>query len=222
MKMATAILTFAFVAAFASGAAANGAFTFEGFSYAVPTDDAIGSTLYVYGIANPPTPGTPTPIPLDFATKQYTLVAALIQTGKTGTLATQLNDTYATGSWAIYEDASTPASYASLGTFSDGTAILTGSLSGFTASLQTDVFGLAYGNGVGSYLYVGGTRYADILATAPLDCSFLASVIHGGSPVFNPMPSAPFTRTFNAKMVCTEGVPTEQRSWGTLKDSYHP
>lgn len=219
-RMATAILSLVLVAAFASGAAATGAFTFEGFAGNVPAGPEVpGIQLTAFGIANPPTPGTPNPIPLDFATKQYTIRVTLNLTSVSGTLATQYNLGYATGSWEIIEDASTAANYANTATFVDGTVILSGTISGFNASMANDVTGVGFGNGIGSYAYTGGTRLAEIMQTQPIDCAFQGTVIRNSHPIFNPVPAG-FLRTFNVKMFCTDGVADDVQTWGTLKSSY--
>jgi hypothetical protein len=218
--MATAILSLVLVAALASGAAAAGAFTFEGFARNVPAGPEVpGIQLTAFGIANPPTPGTPNPIPLDFSNYQYTIRVTLNLTSVSGTLATQYNLGYATGSWEILEDASTAANYANLATFVDGTIILSGTISGFNAALQTDVTGLGFGSGIGGYAYTGGTRLAEVQATQPIDCAFQGTVIRDAHPIFNPVPAG-FLRTFNVKMFCTDGVADDAQTWGTLKSSY--
>ncbi len=85
----------------------------------------------------------PTPLPLDFASYEYTLVL----TAQLDSL-TAFSRYFGTGTIALYEDAGTPADPAAPETYTDGTLLLGGDLLGLTRN--------AYPTGIGS-----GTAHVD-------------------------------------------------------------
>ena len=118
----------------------------------------VGGSLTMHSVVNDPFP-LDTPVPLDFANYQYTLVITGL------TLMTAGNpQLYAGGFLTIYEDAGTVADYGNLATFTDGTPILVGGIT----TLQKVMFGLSLGSLNGYLDWIGGTRLNDI---APQDQS---------------------------------------------------
>ena len=116
-KRLTMTLLLAAAVALAAPATAQQLFDFNG-QAVVPA--AVGGDLALDAIVYDAAPAT-TPIPLNFADYQYTLVITgleLITDGPT--------QVYAGGAIALYEDAATAADFTNGATFSDGTAILTG------------------------------------------------------------------------------------------------
>jgi hypothetical protein len=93
----------------------------------------------------------PTPIPLNFALNQYTLIVQ-------GSLANVIgNAQHWTATIQIYEDpigGGTAANYANLATFVDGTLILGGAFDGF---LTRNTFTANLGNFVGKVDFASGT-----------------------------------------------------------------
>lgn len=107
----------------------------------------------------------PTPIVLDFTTKQYTLVL-------TGTLSSIVGiaRNYSAATCAIYEDAiggGTAADYANPATFTDGTVILSGNFDGF---LVRNRFTATLGNFIGKVDFNAGTRLGDMVTAQDWPC----------------------------------------------------
>ena len=100
----------------------------------------------------------PTPILLDFANNQYTLVV-------TGTLFSIVGiaQNYSPASIEIWEDpigGGTPADYGNPSTFTDGTLILSGA---FDGNLVRNRFTATLGNFVGKVDFTGGSRLGDLV-----------------------------------------------------------
>jgi hypothetical protein len=126
-------------------------FDFNGYAQ-VPA--GIGGTLTVRSVLTN-NGVVPTPIPLNFALNQYTLVV-------TGTLASSagIAQQYNPASVSMYEDpigGGTAADYAVPGTFTDGTLILGGS---FNGNLTRNTFTPNLGNYVGKIDFSSGSLLA--------------------------------------------------------------
>ncbi len=109
-----------------------------------------------------------TPIPLDFANFEYTIVV----TGMTLDVVSGAAQDYLPGVITLYEDDSTPADYSNPATFTDGTAILTGSLYSFTRQLFTATLG----SGQGDVDWTGGTRLGELTPGDQTGWTFLVTV----------------------------------------------
>ncbi|HPF36326.1 MAG TPA: hypothetical protein P5571_12370 [Candidatus Krumholzibacteria bacterium] len=152
-KRLTMTLLLAAAVALAAPATAQQLFDFNG-QAVVPA--AVGGDLALDAIVYDAAPAT-TPIPLNFADYQYTLVITgleLITDGPT--------QVYAGGAIALYEDAATAADFTNGATFSDGTAILTGVVTDLNRTMYTATLGSVLGH----VDWTGGTRLSDI---APAD-----------------------------------------------------
>jgi len=100
----------------------------------------------------------PTPIPMDFTTKQHTLVAS-------GTLTAGSPQPYTPATVDLYSDAisgGTAANYASPGTFTDGEHILSGV---FDGPLSRSTFTSTLGSFIGKVNWTGGTRLGELSVT---------------------------------------------------------
>lgn len=148
------------VAALPLGAAAQQLFDFTGQAL-IP--GSVGGALDMYGEVFNPTPAT-TPIPLDFANYQYTVVVNSVMT------ATGIVRTYSGGTIAIYEDAGTAADYTNPATFADGNLILLGTFS----SLSQFVPPVGPGSASGFVDWFGGSRLNDIAPEDQAGWAFLS------------------------------------------------
>jgi hypothetical protein len=149
----------------------------------------------------------PTPIALDFANNQYTLVV-------TGTLASSagIHKYFSPATIEIWEDAiggGTAASYATPGTFTDGTLILSGT---FDGNLDRSGFISTLGSFLGKIDFSGGSRLGD-LAT-PQDWPFGG----GWSRSVSGIPSG-YDENWDGKIDLAP-VAVEENSWGGVKKSY--
>jgi hypothetical protein len=128
---------------------------------------SVGGMLNMESVINDPAPGT-TPLPLDFANFQYTLVI----TGLELVAINGSTQNYANGTIAIYEDDLTPADYANPATFSDGTAILIGTVT----SLDRTMFTATLGSAAGMVDWNGGTNIDDIAPEDQLGWPILTGI----------------------------------------------
>ena len=129
-----------------------------------------GGFLNMDSVIRDPAPGT-TPILLDFANFEYTLVVTnLALLAGDGTPADP--QTYANGMLVIYEDNATAADFANPGTFSDGTAILVGNLGSLSRTMYTPTLGSA----AGWVDWTGGTRLDDIAPGDQIGWPFLTGI----------------------------------------------
>jgi hypothetical protein len=108
-----------------------------------------------------------TPIPLDFANFEYTIVVS----APLAAVNANTQD-YGVGTITLYEDDSTPADYGNPATFSDGTAILTGSFNGFSKTMFTATLG----SGAATVDWTGGTRLGEIDPAQQTGWVFVVSV----------------------------------------------
>lgn len=149
----------------------------------------------------------PTPIPLNFAVNQYTLVV-------TGTLATisGINQDYNLTSIGIYEDAiggGTAANYANGATFTDGTLILSGA---FSPNLRRITFTPTLGSFIGSVNFSGGSQLAALggLVNWPFGGGWSRTI--GGIP-------AGYQENWDGK-IDLGVVGVETRTWDGVKRLY--
>ena len=109
----------------------------------------------------------PTPIPLDFANFEYTFVVMAPLAVVNGN-----SQDYGPGTIVLYEDNATPADYSNPATFSDGTAILSGTFYDFTRTMFT----ANLGSGSGKVDWTGGTRVGEIAPADQDNWAFVVSI----------------------------------------------
>jgi hypothetical protein len=150
----------------------------------------------------------PTPIPLDFANNQYTLVIF-------GALASDNGTTqqYALTGLDIFEDpiaSGTAADYAAPGTFTDGVHVLGGVMPDGLVRLQ---FTPSLGNFLASVDFVSGTRQGDLSGPTdwPLGGGWSRTV--GGIP-------PGYHENWDGKIDLTP-VGVDSRTWQDIKKLYH-
>lgn len=145
-----------------------------------------------------------TPLPLDFANYQYTLVVTGLTLDTDG-----FTQAYSGGSIALYEDDGTAADYTSKPTFSDGTALLTGTV----VSLNRTMFTGTLGSLSGLVDWTGGSRIGDIAPADRLSWAFLSG-ISASSSVTQPG----YDEQWDGKVEPQQPiVGTELKSWGSVK-----
>ncbi len=176
------------------------------FNAQVLVPNTVGGNLTLYGVINN-NGQVDTPLPLDFANFEYTIVVTNLNL-----LATGFTQQYAGGTVVIYEDAATPGDYTAPATFSDGVALLSGSL----VSLGRTMFTSSMGSVSGSVDWSGGSRIDEIAPADRLGWSFLSG-ISTRSTVTQPG----YDENWDGK---TEPqvpiVPTDESSWGEVKSQY--
>ncbi len=168
---------------------------------------AVGQDLTLYAVIN--NNGIiDTPLPLDFANFEYTLVVTGL------TLVTDLGgggQTYSGGAIAIYEDASTAADYTNPASFSDGTVLLSGDLD----SLNRSLFG-SIGSAGGTVNWTGGTNLGDLAPADRLGWAFLTG-ISNRSTVTEPG----YDENWDGKVEPTVPVVSSQvESWSSVKAQF--
>ena len=130
----------------------------------------VGGMLNMDSVVRDPAPGT-TPIPLDFANYEYTLVITNLElVSGDGSVASPQN--YAAGTLTIFEDNGTVADYANPATFSDGTAIPIGNINQLNRTMFTPTLGSASG----TVDWTGGARLDDIAPVDQLGWPFLSGI----------------------------------------------
>ena len=138
-------------------------FDFDG-QATIPT--TVGETLSLVAEVLDGAPTIDTPLPLDFANFQYTLVID----GLTLDSVSGSTQYYSGGSITLYEDAGTVADTANPSTFSDGTAILSGT---FDVLSRGSLLSLVQVSGTVDW--TGGTRLGDLAPADRLDWPFFAT-----------------------------------------------
>ncbi len=132
--------------------------------------DDIGGFLNMDSVIRDPAPGT-TPIPLDFANFEFTLVVTNLNL-VSGDGSPGDPQQYVNGTLVIYEDNTTAADFANPATFSDGTAILVGTINTLNRTMYTATLGSA----AGWVDWNGGTRLDDIAPGDQLGWPFLTGI----------------------------------------------
>jgi hypothetical protein len=168
---------------------------------------SVGGSLNMESVIQDPFPAT-TPIPLDFANYDYTLViTGLGLVSGDGTIASP--QYYTNGTVAIYQDNATVADYTNAATFSDGTAILIGNVT----SLSRKMFTATLGSASGQVDWIGGTRLNDIAPEDQHGWPFLTGISRVASNV-----EAGYDEQWDGK--CEPEsiiVDTQKMSWGSVK-----
>ncbi len=149
--------------ALAMPAAAQQLFDFNG-QATVPT--TLGNSLTLDSVLRDPAPEI-TPLPLDFANFEYTLVVDGLVLD-----SDDMTQMYSGGTIAIYQDNVTTADYAVPGSFTDGTAILTGTITTLSRTMFTSTLGTV----TGTVDWNGGTRLNDVAPADQLNWAFLSGI----------------------------------------------
>jgi hypothetical protein len=149
----------------------------------------------------------PTPIALNFALNQYTLVIS-------GTLASTVGiaQNYPGASVLLYEDpiaGGTAADYANPSTFTDGTLILSGA---FDGDLVRNRFSATLGNFVGKIDFTGGTRLGDLATPQDWPCGGAWSRTVTGIPTG-------YQENWDGKIDLAV-VSVDNKTWEQLKQLY--
>lgn len=131
---------------------------------------------------------------------------------------------FSPATFAIYEDATTPAVYASKSTFSDGAAVLTGTISNMHGSFYdfgpffVDVY-----NVNGDLAITGGTGMANATLCEPAGFvmnDFISHETPFGMPALWPDANG-YEEGYDVKWDCEPLVTgTEQSTWGRIKAQY--
>lgn len=178
-----------------------------GFHGQAVVPDQIGGTLTMNGVVyDPPVPFT-TPLPLDFANFQYTLVISDAELTIDG-----IPDQYTGTVVAIYEDDLTPADYADPSTFADGTAILIGSMP--VLNHRLGFLNPLTGTFYGQVDWTGGSRLDDL---APEDQAgwFLDGSLSRNADDVEPG----YTEAWNGKIDPPRFIVGSQlRTWSSVRD----
>lgn len=168
----------------------------------------VGGSITMYSIVQDGGVAIPTPLPLDFANYQYTIVVTnLVMT------ASGFTQTYAGGSIVLYEDNATAANYASPATFTDGTAILSGTFQNLSRTIFFPISGTGSANGLVDW--TGGTRLGDIAPADQIGWAFVTG-IGGGSAVVSG-----YNENWDGKVEPQEPiVETERVGFGDVKSRF--
>lgn len=203
MKKLLLILAVAGMVALSGPASAQQWFDFNGQAL-IPS--MIGDDLSAFLVVN--NDGViPTPIPLDFDNYQYTIVIEGLNFDADG--GPGVGQTYSGGTITLYEDATTAADFTSNSSFSDGTAILSGTFQTLNRRMLTSTLGTCNG----TVDWTGGTRLGEIAPDDQDDWTFVVS-ISNRSTVTEPG----YDENWNGKVEPVEPVvPTDARSMGELK-----
>ena len=203
MKKTTILLLLLGHAALAATASAVQMFDFDA-QAVMPA--GTGSAASVYGrIVNGA--AVATPLPLDFANYEYTIVVTGLIQDTAG--ATSL---FSGGTVAIYQDDVTASTWTTPSTFSDGAVVLSGTLAAFQRSMLTATLG----SGAGTVDWTGGTMLNLLAPVDQMGWPFLTSVSRAASQV-----QPGFSERWDGKVEPRgEVVSTVQRSWSELKAEF--
>ncbi|MEN8006268.1 MAG: hypothetical protein ABFS42_04600 [Candidatus Krumholzibacteriota bacterium] len=163
----------------------------------------VGSAAEAYGIIVNGD-AVDTPLPLDFANFEYTIVVTGLILDSTGSTSI-----FSGGTVVIYEDDATAADWAVPAGFSDGVAILSGTL----ATFQHTMLLATVGSGQGYVDWTGGTRLNELAPADQTGWPFLTTVSRAATQV-----EPGYTEKWDGKVEPTEDVvATEVQSWSNLK-----
>ncbi len=162
-----------------------------------------GGVLTMHSIVYDAAPAT-TPIPLDFANYEFTIVVENLILDVDGN-----PQAYSGGTVTLYQDAGTAADFGTLATFTDGTAILIGTIT----TLNRILFTSTLGSVLGSVDWTGGTRLDDIAPWDQDSWAFLSGLTNRADSVV-----AGFDEAWDGKIEPSEPiVDGESSSWGSVK-----
>lgn len=116
---------------------------------------AEGEAATMYATVGDPAPAT-TPLPLDFANYEYTIVVTDLTL-----VSDAFPELYAGGTITLYQDDATVADYAAPGTFTDGEALLVGTVTLDLFHMADVMPGNLTGSGTGNVDWTGGTHLND-------------------------------------------------------------
>lgn len=150
----------------ASPVAAQQLFDFDGQAL-IP--GSVGGTATMYSVVLPPSGSLTTPLPLDFANFEYTIVVTGLTLDVDGN-----PQSYSGGAIALYEDDVTPADLNNPVTFVDGTPVLTGTV--LTCERRIFFVSSGVGTATGQVDWTGGSAIDDIHPSDRLGWAFLVSV----------------------------------------------
>ena len=194
-------------------------FDITGLSYNNEAPEQVGTVTTMLGILEPEN-GFTYPLVLDMVNNQFTYVWTSTITSIVTTFNTEI--TYANTTFTIYEDAigggtaadpgTNPPNGTAPSTYTDGTAILIGTLSNVTRIDLNPLFpqNITF---VGEIAFTGGTRVGELQNG---DWTY-----HGGlsdDVVFN-IPAG-YRWRWTTKAVFFETVPVEESTWGRVKSLY--
>jgi len=203
MKKTTIMLLLLGLTAFAATASAVQMFDFDAQAI-MPAGTGSAATVYgriVNGAA------VATPLPLDFANYEYTIVVTGLIQDTMG--ATSL---FSGGTVTIYQDAATAAVWAMPSSFSDGTVVLSGTLAAFQRTMLTTTLG----SGAGTVDWTGGTMLNLLAFADQTGWPFLTAVSRAASQV-----QPGFSERWDGKVEPRgEVVSSEQQSWSELKAAF--
>jgi hypothetical protein len=193
-------------AAFLCGSHARAAdppnFDFNGYAQVAT---AVGQPLNVYSVLTN-NGVVPTPIFLDFANFQHTLVIQGTLTSAAG-----LVQHHAGASIAIYSDAKvggTAADYSNLATFTDGALVLSGTYD----DLIRNAFTPSLGSFAGNVTFTGGTRLAELSPPDGWPCG------GGWSRTLSGIPAG-FQENWDGKIDLAQ-VAVLPQTWGRVKQLF--
>ncbi len=175
----------------------------------VDLPDAVGGDLSMYSILADGAPAVVPPFAMDWDNFEYTLVVTGLELLVDGS-----QQSYGNGVIALYEDNGTAADYANLGTFTDGTAILTGVVVSLTRTVTALPFPPFTGVSVsGTVDWTGGSRVGEF---APEDLDDWTFVAGGNTDAADIEPG--FDEQWDGKVEPKEPVVgTEESTVGGLK-----
>ena len=168
----------------------------------------LGGTLSMYSVVFDGGGAIPTPLPLDFANFQYTIVITSLPL-----LVDGFTQNYAGGSIVLYEDNATVADYTNPATFTDGTPILSGTFQNLSRTIFFPVSGT--GSASGLVDWTGGTRLGEIAPADQIGWAFVTG-ISGGSTV-----EPGYDENWDGKVEPQEPiVPNQADSFGQVKSRF--
>ena len=165
---------------------------------------AEGEALTMHSVIRDASPAT-TPLPLDFANYEYTIVVKDLILDSDSTV-----QVYSNGAIAIYQDDMTVATYGDEGSFTDGTALLTGVVTALNRNWIPD-FPLGSVSGVVDW--TGGTEIGSIAPEDQIGWVFLAATNSRSSTV-----EVGYDEAWDGKVEPIEPiVGTQKLTWDALK-----
>lgn len=170
---------------------------------------AEGGSLTLYAEIRDGGPAIETPLPLDFANYEYTLVVTDLVL-----VTDSYPDLYAGGAIALYEDAATPLDYAAPGTFSDGSVVLSGVVTSLELAHFAEIMpSSTLGNATGTVDWTGGLHLDDIAPEDQSNWVFL-SATNSGSGELEPG----YDEVWDGKVEPrTPIVSTDEVTWDAIK-----